>query len=149
MILPDVIQYQIDNRKLREFILDQFHVRQILNLGDVFPKVTRPACILVLERGRSSHRQVEVADLSDVPQHEKAAEICRTSRFHSLAQDEIRNLPGCLFISSNHRKYAIWTKVKSTPHRELQDLVDADGIQRGVSPDLKEAFLVDSAPARR
>ena len=149
MILPDVIQYQIDNRKLREFILGRFHIRQILNLGTVFPKVTRPACILVLERGTSVGGQVEVADLSEIPTHEKAAEIRRTSRFHPLAQHEIRDLPGCLFVSSNHGKYSIWTKVKRVPHRELQDLVDGDGIQRGVSPDLKEAFLVDSETARR
>ena len=48
MILPDVILYQIDNQKLREYILDRFNIHEIINMGDIFKKVTRPSCILIL-----------------------------------------------------------------------------------------------------
>src|SRR5260370_37050449 len=46
MILPDVILYQTDNQKLREYLIDEFKLQRIVNMGDVFKKVTRPACIL-------------------------------------------------------------------------------------------------------
>jgi type I restriction-modification system DNA methylase subunit len=50
MILPDVILYQQDNEKLRNVILSSSEVQYLLNLGDVFQKVTRPACILILKK---------------------------------------------------------------------------------------------------
>jgi hypothetical protein len=149
MILPDVILYQTDNEKLREFILSQFKIHCILNMGDVFHKVTRPACILVLQRGQSPKQVIETADLCEVPKPDKPTEVWNESRFVSLAQGKIRDVPGSLFITSNLTQYAIWTKVRSRPHRKLQDLVDEDGIQRGVSPDLKEAFLIDNKTVKK
>ncbi|MBN2250687.1 MAG: N-6 DNA methylase, partial [Candidatus Altiarchaeota archaeon] len=64
MILPDVLLYQTDNRKLREFLLNNFKIINILNIGNVFDKVTRPSCILILEQGRSPEQIVKVLDLS-------------------------------------------------------------------------------------
>ena len=40
--------------------------------------------------------------------------------------------------------YVIWTRVLTAPNEKLENLVDEDSIQRGISPDLKEAFLVNS-----
>jgi len=149
MILPDVILYQTDNEKLRKLILSQFGIHCILNMGDVFHKVTRPACILVFQRGQSPKQVIETADLCEVPKADKPTEIRNGSRFVGLAQGKIPDVPGSLFLTSNLTQYTIWAKVRSAPHRKLQDLVDEDGIQRGVSPDLKEAYLVDSKTAKK
>lgn len=54
-----------------------------------------------------------------------------------------------LFVTKHPARYDIWAKVKSIPHMLLADVVDKDGIQRGVSPDLKKAFLVDSQSVRQ
>jgi hypothetical protein len=58
-------------------------------------------------------------------------------------------VPGSLFLTANVAHYSIWTKVNKAKHQKLEDLVDEDGIQRGVSPDLKEAFLVDANTAKQ
>jgi len=147
MILPDVVLYQTDNEKLRKLILAQFGVHCVLNMGGVFHKVTRPACILVFERGQPGHQLIRAADLSEVRKEDKPREIESEARYISLSQSTIQELPGVLFVTSNPSQYAIWTKVRNVPHRPLSDLVDEDGIQRGVSPDLKDAFLVDSQTA--
>jgi len=149
MIVPDVILYQTDNQKLREFILSQFKIHRILNMGNVFEKVTRPSCILSFEAGYSVEQVIETADLSQVPKADKAAALGATSSFVKVRQDKLRSVPGSLFVTANVGHYSIWTKVNSVPHRRLGELVDEDGIQRGVSPDLKEAFLVDSKTARQ
>jgi type I restriction-modification system DNA methylase subunit len=149
MILPDVVLYQTDNRKLREFIIGQFTIHRILNMGDVFKKVTRPACILIFESGRPTKQAIEVADFSQVPKAYKVAEIGNKSRFTKVTQEEIRDVPGSLFLTTTAAHYSIWSKVNGVQHQKLQELVDADGIQRGVSPDLKEAFLVNSETARQ
>jgi hypothetical protein len=148
MILPDVLMYQTDNRKLREFILSQFKIHRILNMGDVFKKVIRPACILIFESGQRPKHLIEVANFSQVPKAYKATEIRKQSRFMKVTQEEIRDLPGSLFLTTSAAHYSIWTKVNSVQHQKLQELVDGDRIQRGVSPDLKEAFLVTSKMAK-
>ena len=149
MILPDVILYQIDNQKLREFILSKYKIHRILNMGDVFKKVTRPSCILSFKSGHSVNQVIEVADFSQVSKANKAGEMASKSRFVTVAQEKLRAVPGSLFLTSNVAHYSIWTKVNSVQHQKLEDLVDEDGIQRGVSPDLKEAFLVSSKTAKQ
>jgi hypothetical protein len=149
MILPDVVLYQTDNQRLREFVLSRFMIHNILNMGDVFEKVTRPAAILILERGQREDQQIQVANLSELSKAEKPLAIRSKSLFTALEQRKITDVPGSLFVTSNLGHYAIWTRVCSVPHHKLQALVDDDGIQRGVSPDLKEAFLVPTSEARR
>ncbi len=149
MILPDVILYQTDNQKLREFILSHFKIHRILNMGNVFDKVTRPASVLIYESGQSPKQMINVADFSEVQKASKAADMADESRFVAIAQAKIRDVPGSLFLTTNIAGYSIWAKVKGVRHQKLEELVDEDGIQRGVSPDLKEAFIVDSKIAKK
>jgi len=149
MILPDVVLYQTDNQKLRDYLLGNFKIHFILNMGDVFKKVTRPSCIIVCESGRSGKQKIECADLSKIPKLAKSVEIHNESMFVSIAQDKLTEVPGSLFVTSNLGHYSIWRKVKSVQHRSLSELVDDDGIQRGVSPDLKDAFLVDAETVKQ
>jgi len=145
MILPDVILYQRDNMKLRKYILENFAIRLLLNLGGVFEKVTRPACILIFERSEARAKHIiRVTDVLALDKTEKPAAILDDAWFESLLQGNMLKIPGMLFVTKRPARYDIWAKVKSIPHMLLADVVDKDGIQRGVSPDLKKAFLVDS-----
>jgi len=147
MILPDVVLYQLDNQKLRTYILDNFLVQCFVNLGDVFEKVTRPACILIFRESAEKLGIVKVGDLSNLGKSDKPRKLADDSLFQEYPLKKIREIPGTLFITKELRSYAIWTKANQIPNRLLESLVDQDGIQRGVSPDLKEAFLVDSKTA--
>jgi CBS domain-containing protein len=53
-----------------------------------------------------------------------------------------------LFTTAGFANYSLWKRASSCPAERLADLVDEDGIQRGVSPDLKEAFLVSHKIAK-
>jgi type I restriction-modification system DNA methylase subunit len=149
MILPDVVLYQTDTQKLREWILNEFTIHRILNMGDVFKKVTRPSSILIFQSGRPAHQVIEVADFSHVGKFEKASKMADQSQFSSVMQDKLLSVPGSLFVTANIAHYSIWTKISGVQHKKLEELVDEDGIQRGVSPDLKEAFLVDAKTAKQ
>ena len=142
MIVPDVIAYQSHNRKLRGHLL-KFGIRQVLNMGDVFHKVTRPALILILQNTHLPE-SVEVADFSQVPKVKKADAIRSPNSYHTLSQTVFESLPGQIFVTSRVNDYRIWHKALATDHQRLRELVDHDGIQRGVSPDLKDAFIVSS-----
>src|SRR5207253_2111872 len=116
MILPDVLLYQSDNQKLRGFILDNFAIRQILNLGNVFEKVTRPAAILIIEsKGRAS--RVEAADLSSLGKATKSSELKNPKQFVAFPQTKIREVPGFLFVTSDLARYAVWSKITAAPNQ--------------------------------
>jgi type I restriction-modification system DNA methylase subunit len=149
MILPDVLLYQSDNQKLRKVLLERFTLTHILNMGNVFKKVTRPACILTLSRPASPNPQMRVADLSRFPQAQKLRSMVTGSGMTVLAQKELAELPGAMFVTANIEGYSVWKTVNLVRHEKLISLVDEDGIQRGVSPDLKEAFLVTTAEAKK
>jgi len=143
MILPDVVLYQRDNEKLRQFILRDFQIIKLLNMGDVFEGVTRPAAILVLGKGLSTDHLIDAIDVTRLNKIEKPNAIINDTNFIRLHQESIKEIPGSLFITENPKKYEIWRKVISVSHKLLKEMVDSDGIQRGVSPDLKKAFIVD------
>lgn len=69
--------------------------------------------------------------------------------FFDFEQKILTNIPSFLFVTSNPERYSIWEKVKLCPHNRLDEVVDSDGIQRGVSPDLKKAFLADTATVKK
>jgi len=148
MILPDVILYQKDNEKLRNFILKSFKINFLLNMGDVFEKVCRPASILICENSSSLANTIKISDLSGKKKIEKPTFIFDDIYFDNVKQINLLKIPELLFITSNPAEYRIWEKLTNVPYKPLVDIVDEDGIQRGVSPDLKKAFLVDSGTVK-
>ncbi|MEQ9308116.1 MAG: TaqI-like C-terminal specificity domain-containing protein [Balneolaceae bacterium] len=132
-IVPDVILYQIDNIKLREKILKQFQLHLAVNLGDnIFEDVARPSCIILISEQKNNITDVfEYKIKSDVQIDEFNKNTLKTSFFSSL--------PNKIFATRNLTGYQILSRFKDS---KLFDLIDSDGIQRGISPDLKEAFIV-------
>jgi hypothetical protein len=89
-------------------------------MGDVFKKVTRPACVVTFESGRPLRQRISVADLPQVPQADKPLEMVDKKRFGSVAQEKLREVPGCLFLTANIEYYSIWAKVNGLPHDKLE-----------------------------
>jgi len=142
MILPDVILYQVDNLKLRNHLLNETALTNIVNLGnDVFAKVTRPSCILLFCRGQKDGL-ASVANLSRIKGNGKTQALSAAQTFPKINQSAIRDIPGLLFVTENLEHYSLLSRIQKVPNQPLSALVDEDGIQRGVSPDLKEAFVV-------
>jgi type I restriction-modification system DNA methylase subunit len=149
MILPDVILYQIDNEILRQYILEKFKIHRILNLGNVFEKVTRPSCILILEQAEENNWNIQVADFSSINKSDKPSIIFDKHHYVNVPQRELSELPSALYITSDVSCFSIWNKINTLSHILLGNIVDKHGIQRGVSPDLKEAFIVDQKTAKK
>ncbi|MCK4343640.1 MAG: N-6 DNA methylase, partial [Bacteroidales bacterium] len=148
-ILPDVILYQEDNRKLRKYLIENFKLRFIINSGDVFEGVKRPSSILIFDSKKDLKNKISIADISKVHKTEKHNSLSEKNNFSSIYQNKILEIPSVLFVTSNPKDYTLLSKIKKIQHKSLVDFVDEDGIQRGVSPDLKEAFLVDKGTIKR
>ena len=131
-IIPDVILYQVDNFKLRQKILRKAQLLLIANLGDhIFEDVSRPSCIVLF--GSQTLEDV----ISTLEYSSGNIEGVVPSKVNSSFFDE---LPNKLFATRNLDGYEI---LKRFNESRLVDLIDADGMQRGISPDLKEAFIID------
>jgi len=136
MIVPDVLLYQIDNQKLREKILKDYSLDSVINLGDgVFEDVARPSAIFSLSK--KGNKKTLVANYSKI----KEKNILQTE-FLQVATSLFKKLPHNIFATNNFDGYKILSKIIGV---KLASLIDEDGIQRGVSPDLKEAFIVNKS----
>jgi type I restriction-modification system DNA methylase subunit len=142
MILPDVILYQNDNYKLREFIINRFQVRSLLNLGHVFDKISRPSAILIFINKLPKNNKIEIVDFTNYKKSFKSYAIDNKKLFKKIDQKYIFNIPNFLFITADIEKYSFLNKFINKQYIQLESFVDEDDIQRGISPDLKKAFLV-------
>ncbi len=149
MILPDVILYQIDNEKLRRHLLMNYKINSVFNMGNVFEKVTRPTSILVFENVSFNENSIRISDFSQFEKIEKRTALFDEKYYEQIKQKELLEIPGALFVTSQIDRYLIWNRVNKVPHQRLENLVDDDGIQRGVSPDLQKAFIVESETVRK
>jgi hypothetical protein len=150
MILPDVLFYQTDNLKLREYILKHSSIEALLNLGNVFENVTRPSCIIIFSNSQpSKSNKIITVDLTSIKKENKHTELHETKNFESVLQKELKEIPNSLFVTTNAKHFLIINKIKNGQVKNLSEFVDEDGIQRGVSPDLKEAFLVTAEQAKQ
>jgi len=149
MILPDVLLYQTDNERLRRKLVDETCLHRICNMGNVFDQVVRPASVVVFSKTITKKNDVLVADFTSCDSISKRHHLSDSSWYSTVKQSDISKLPGTVFATSNISQYLIWDIIKKVPNCSLAEVVDGDGIQRGVSPDLKEAFLVDSKTATK
>ena len=133
MIIPDVLLYQLDNEKLREKILKTVQLIEVINLGDnIFQDVARASAIFVFGSFRNN--------LTTIGNYRKKYEqSLETIELEKINTDLYLKLPYFLFATENLDGYALLTRLKGN---KLSDLIDDDGIQRGVSPDFKDAFVI-------
>lgn len=134
-IIPDVLLYQLDNIKLREKILKNYQLLIVANLGDnIFEDVARPSCIIQI--GNKSYKPetliLEYSTKDKINIDDIIPSIISTSLFSGL--------PNTLFATRNLEGYNLLNRFNQSV---LSDLIDDDGIQRGISPDLKEAFIIE------
>jgi len=135
MIVPDVLLYQKDNEKLRKSILKKMNLFYIVNLGDsVFEDVSRPSCIVII--GGKTTKYVNVVDVSKVKENKK-----ELYNYLMVSNELYNSTPMNIFPTNNIEGYEILKRLSSFP--SLVESIDSDNIQRGVSPDLKDAFIVD------
>ena len=149
-IIPNTFLTQIDVQKLRQFLLEESHFYTIVNLGDgVFGhEVTAPSCLFVLERQADEQRQRErVIKLSDLKN------VGNTKRISQIETDSLQYLEILQsFFLKTHNNSILTDGIESSKlvtklmedNTQLKDLITNCGIQRGISADLNEAFVVSN-----
>ena len=139
LIIPDVILYQKDNENLRKKILKNSNLTHVLNVGDgIFENVARPSAIVIACK-RTNHKDTKVGNF-DTRYNKDLLAI----PLEKVPQTLFNSLPNTIFATKEIKGYALLNKLSNT---KLEAVLDNDGIQRGISPDLKDAFIVDSSTA--
>lgn len=134
-IIPDVFLYQSDNEKLRIKILDSYNLSKAINLGDnIFEDVARPSCTIFYNKTKGSNT------LLGNFQEQREREIKNLDLF-TVESSFILSLPNSIIPFRDIDGYSLLIKYSAV---QLNDLLDDDSVQRGVSPDLKKAFVVNS-----
>lgn len=136
LIVPDVVLYQKDNQKLREKLLLNTIITHAINVGDgIFEEVARPSAIIIAKKSKDHKNETQVGNF------DKRSMIDIFSiKLESISQKIFKSLPNSIFATKEIKGYSILNRLSSL---KLGDIIDANGIQRGISPDLKDAFIVD------
>ncbi|MEM1170486.1 MAG: TaqI-like C-terminal specificity domain-containing protein [Cyanobacteria bacterium P01_H01_bin.35] len=133
-IIPDVILYQVDNERLRTKIIQKSQLEIVINLGDgIFEDVSRPACIILMTSNISN---LSLVGEYSIGSHKKLSNHLLTE----VNTSSFLTIPNQIIATKNIDGYYILNRYQKT---KLQELIDDDGIQRGITPSLQKAFIVD------
>jgi Eco57I restriction-modification methylase/TaqI-like C-terminal specificity domain len=150
-IVPSSFLLQGDVKRLRRHLLDSSSFTTIVNLGDgVFgPDVTAPCCIFALANQSSDpHKQsVTVADLRKTSVGERPLKRRDDSIYQQIPQSFYLTTHNSAFITKGFEAAPIVNKAQGvgTP---LAECINGE-IQRGISADYNDAFIVTDADRQR
>jgi len=133
LIVPDVLLYQADNKLLRHKILTSYQLHTAINLGDnIFLDVARPSCIITISN--------QIDNITKVAQYKNKVDDINILEFNIVNTNIFVDLPNEMIATRNLLGYKIINKFNEL---KLNDILDKDSIQRGISPDLKSAFIIN------
>lgn len=139
LLLPDVILYQNYSSLIRKHLLSTTNLRAISDLKNgVFKGVNRPSCVMVFVKNRSIDQCANIYnwDSCGVLGFKEENISCK------LNQNSLIEFPGHIIPMSNFDEYIEIVDILSNIPTRLSDFVDSDGIQRGVSADNKDVFVI-------
>jgi len=141
LLVPDVLLYQGYSQRLREVLLSEHRVTHVCNIGDgVFTRVTRPCCYIIFSTQHRSNSEIAVSRWR--------ASSSEDGREFKLPQRVLRDFPGSIIPTSNLGEYSDVARLVAAIPCKLATLVDDKGIQRGVSADNKDVFVMSSMQAQ-
>ena len=147
LIVPGTIQNQVDAKRIRERLLD-YGVDKVVNLGKgVFgPKVLNTSTIII--SGDSESKQVTIADLAGVsPADQARAMTTLKPQGRANWERSIRADPHLTLFSSETLTPAILERLRERC-KSLGSYLKS-GIQRGVTPDVVAAHVLDLQLAKK
>ena len=137
-IIPEVILNQQDNKLLRSKIISECTLINVVNLGDdIFNDVTRASCIIQIQNKSLKEYHYSISEFKKIK-----GKVTFLNISQKVNVNLIYSLPNFVIPSQNVNLYNVLRYIKET--KPLNHFIDSDGIQRGVSPDYKKAFIIDS-----
>jgi hypothetical protein len=146
MILPSTVLTQADAAGLRNYLLAHSQLRAIVNLGQgVFGRhVLNTSAIVIADSGDQQPKpgsSLFVGDLRDASTEEKRLGLLNLPTMPSQAWTGLVTGDSmCTFFTLRLPAVALLHRLRSR-FAPFQDVLEGE-IQRGVSPDLAEAFVV-------
>lgn len=142
MIVPSTILNQVDIKKLREKLLNHTSLKVLINLGEkVFgPKVLNTSTILIFSKLQLSSKII-VDDFREISVENKpnsitnAKSINRNNWLKIIKKD-----PSYTFFTRDLNNVKLYQRLV-LKHSSFNGIIE-DKIQRGISPDYFDAFIV-------
>jgi len=154
MIIPSTLLTQADVKLLRQFLIEKFRLRTVINLGEkVFdPKVLNTSTILVFSTSTNDIKTlgetIIVGDFRHCKPDEKPA---RSKEANPMKRESWLKLvlsdPDCTYFTLNLPAVALFQRL-SNALPKFQDILDGE-IQRGITPDYFNAHVIENKVAKK
>ncbi|MCR4313474.1 MAG: N-6 DNA methylase [Candidatus Roizmanbacteria bacterium] len=151
MIIPSTFLNQSDMKLLRELLLKKYNVNTVINLGEkVFgPKVLNTSTILAFTNNSQNRKdQITIGDLRHLQPEEKKrhlnklAQISKKDWINIALADAAKT-----YFTLNILAVKLMSRL-SDQFIPFKNIINGK-IQRGISPDYTQAFIVDSQTAKQ
>lgn len=151
MIIPSTILTQTDTEALRRYLIGNVSLYSVINLGQkIFgPKVLNTSTILTFSNNNSNPiKTIKVGDIRHCEPIEKPIELKKVKAMSAKVWLETALAdPICTFFTLNLPGVKIFQKLTTT-FPLFKDFIDGK-IQRGISPDYKDAFIIENDVATK
>jgi adenine-specific DNA-methyltransferase len=142
----------VDNQNLRRLFINAFHVNIVINLGtEVFGrKVLNTSTILVVSKVafETQERSILVDDIRDLSPNDKPNQLSKIGYYpFGKWEKVVLSDPYCTYFTRNLSGVSILSRLNEK-HIKFENLIDGK-IQRGISPDYLEAFVIDDWKAKK
>lgn len=147
-IVPNPILTQVDIKKLREYLINATQIDCLLNLGDgVFGiELANPSCVFISKKIEDPKltfdHEIRVSDLRELKPQEKE-KIVITNGFNicKVKQTFYQNTHNYSLITKGFETTLLFRKLEKSSY-PLKEFLSME-IQRGISSDYLEAFIVN------
>ena len=147
-IVPNPFLTQVDIKKLREYLINATQINCLLNLGDgVFGiELANPSCVFISKKVEyhklTFDHEIMVSDLRELKPQEKE-NIAMTNGFNicKVKQTFYQNTHNYSLITKGFETTLLFRKLERSSY-PLKEFLSME-IQRGISSDYLEAFIVN------
>jgi len=149
MIIPSTFLTQKDVNLLRKYILRNYSIQILINLGPgIFgSKVLNTSTILIFSLSQKNQPNIIVGDLRHITLPEKPEKLKLIQPIdYKTWCDSVNENPQTVFFTSNLPNISMLHKYIKN-HPTLKDILYGT-IQRGISPDYAEAFIIEKNYAK-
>lgn len=139
-IIPSTLLAQYEYTKCRKYIIDNFNIQRIINLGEnVFDDNSYPTMIIVFSKSNEKET-VRILDIKDSKSNEERREKINDSELYKdINQNVYKNIDNYKLLLIDEKYINLMFKIKSK-HKSLMDL--CENVSVGIASGNDKAFII-------
>ena len=139
-IIPSTLLTQYEYTKCREYLIDNFKIKNLINLGEnVFEDNSYPTIIIILDQNKIL-QEIKILDISNSLNNEEREEkINKSSLYMNVSQNTYKNIDNYKLLLINEKYIDLMFEIKGK-HEKL--IKFCENVSVGIASGNDKAFVI-------